>query len=59
MLVVMKHGASAEEVQRVVEKIQELGYDARPIPGQQRTAIGLVGNDGRVDCRCPAGPSVV
>ena len=49
MLVVMKHGASAEEVQRVVEKIQELGYDARPIPGQQRTAIGLVGNDGRVD----------
>jgi len=49
MLVVMKHGASAEEVQRVVDKIQELGYDARPIPGQQRTAIGLVGNDGRVD----------
>ena len=49
MLVVMKHDASAEEVQRVVDKIQELGYDARPIPGQQRTAIGLVGNDGRVD----------
>jgi 3-deoxy-7-phosphoheptulonate synthase len=49
MLVVMKHGASTEEVQRVVEKIEELGYDARPIPGQQRTAIGLVGNDGRVD----------
>lgn len=49
MLVVMKHGASTDEVQRVVEKIRELGYDARPIPGQQRTAIGLVGNDGRVD----------
>jgi 3-deoxy-7-phosphoheptulonate synthase len=26
-----------------------MGYDARPIPGKQRTAIGLIGNDGKVD----------
>jgi 3-deoxy-7-phosphoheptulonate synthase len=49
MLVVMKHGAAEEEVRRVVDTIEQLGYKARPIPGQQRTAIGLVGNDGRVD----------
>jgi 3-deoxy-7-phosphoheptulonate synthase len=49
MLVVMNHTASDSEVGRVVETIREMGYDARPIPGKQRTAIGLIGNDGKVD----------
>jgi len=49
MLVVMKQSASEEEIGRVVETIQDMGYDARPIPGKQRTAVGLIGNDGRVD----------
>ena len=49
MLVVMKHNAAAEEIERVVATIKEMGYDARPIPGEQRTAVGLIGNDGRVD----------
>ena len=49
MLVVMRHGASNDDVRRVVDAIEELGYEARPIPGQQRTAVGLVGNDGKVD----------
>ena len=49
MLVVMKQSASEEEIGRVVETIQDMGYDARPMPGKQRTAVGLIGNDGRVD----------
>ena len=49
MLIVMKHNATAEEVQGAVDTIDTLGYQARPMPGRQRTAIGLVGNDGRVD----------
>ncbi len=49
MLIVMKHGASDAEVRGAVDAIRDLGYEARPIPGRQRTAIGLVGNDGRVD----------
>ncbi len=49
MLVVMKHNASQEQIQGVVETIETLGYQARPIPGGQRTAVGLIGNDGRVD----------
>jgi 3-deoxy-7-phosphoheptulonate synthase len=49
MLVVMQHGASQSDVDRVVRTIEELGYQARPMPGAQRTAVGLVGNDGRVD----------
>src|SRR5947209_12456427 len=49
MLVVMQHDATAKDVERVVAIIQEMGYEARPMPGAQRTAVGLVGNDGRVD----------
>ena len=49
MLVVMEHGATEAQVARVVEVIVEMGYQARPMPGAQRTSVGLVGNDGRVD----------
>jgi len=49
MLIVMRHGAPPEDVQRVVAVIEEMGYQARPMPGRQRTTVGLVGNDGRVD----------
>src|SRR5712691_741135 len=49
MLIVMRHGATDEEIQKVVAVIKEMGYQARPMPGTQRTAVGLVGNDGRVD----------
>jgi 3-deoxy-7-phosphoheptulonate synthase len=49
MLIVMQHGATAEEVRGVVAAIEEMGYQARPMPGKQRTAVGLVGNDGKVD----------
>lgn len=49
MLVVMKHNASDDDIQNVVEVIEDMGYGARPIPGEQRTAVGLIGNDGRVD----------
>src|SRR3989454_10341265 len=45
----MRHGATEDEVRRVITVIEEMGYKARPMPGAQRTAVGLVGNDGRVD----------
>ncbi len=49
MLVVMRHSAPQEDIDRVVATIEEMGYTARPMPGKQRTTVGLVGNDGRVD----------
>jgi len=56
----MRHGAPAADVERVVAVINEMGYIAHPMPGAQRTAVGLVGNDGRVDAgRIEALPSVV
>jgi len=60
MLVVMEHGASSKDVDRVVQVVEEMGYEARPMPGAQRTAVGMVGNDGRVDAsRIAALPGVV
>ncbi len=55
MLVVMRHDATADEIAGVVEAIEAMGYEARTVPGRQRTAIGIVGNDGRVDAARLAG----
>ena len=49
MLVVMQQNATQPQIDRVVATIEEMGYEARPMPGAQRTTVGLVGNDGRVD----------
>ncbi|HMA22552.1 MAG TPA: 3-deoxy-7-phosphoheptulonate synthase [Gemmatimonadaceae bacterium] len=49
MLVVMQNQATQADIDRVVKTIEEMGYAARPMPGETRTTIGLVGNDGRVD----------
>jgi len=49
MLVVMKKDASQEDIARVIEKARTVGYEARPIPGKERIAIGIVGNDHPID----------
>jgi 3-deoxy-7-phosphoheptulonate synthase len=49
MLVVMKAQATPEEIQAVCETIEQLGFRAHPLPGAQRTAIGITGNKGEVD----------
>ena len=49
MLVVMLNDATEAQVARVVAVITEMGYEGRPMPGAQRTTVGLIGNDGRVD----------
>ena len=49
MLVVMSHNATPAHIQGVIDTIRQMGYEAAPIPGRQRTAVGLIGNDGKVD----------
>ena len=49
MLVVMKAQAEAADIARVREKIEALGFRAHIIPGEQRTAVGVTGNNGAVD----------
>jgi 3-deoxy-7-phosphoheptulonate synthase len=49
MLIVMKNNATEEEINGVVKKIESLGFNARPIPGSNRTAIGIIGNQNYID----------
>jgi 3-deoxy-7-phosphoheptulonate synthase len=49
MLVVMRQGAAPDEIAGVVRAIEARGFKAHPIPGAQRTAIGITGNRGAVD----------
>ena len=49
MLVLMNPQARAEDVQRVCAKIESLGFRAHPMPGAQRTAIGVTGNPGPIE----------
>lgn len=49
MLIVMNHTAAQADIDRVIATIGEMGYTAAPIPGSQRTAIGVLGNKGYVD----------
>ena len=59
MLIVMKQDATPAEIAGVVAVINAMGYEARPMPGRQRTTVGLVGNDGRVDASTIEGMSGV
>ena len=49
MLIVMKPQATAEDIARVARKIEAMGYRAHPMPGAQRTAIGITGNPGPIE----------
>jgi 3-deoxy-7-phosphoheptulonate synthase len=49
MLVVMRQDATPKEIEGVVAAIEARGFKAHPIPGAQRTAIGITGNKGALD----------
>src|SRR5205807_1441907 len=51
MLIVMKPGADAQEIDAVVNVIQEFGLRPHSMPGATRTAIGITGNQGPIDGR--------
>ncbi len=49
MLIVMDRSATTADVGRVVEAAERMGLKAHPIPGEQRTAVGITGNRGTVE----------
>ena len=49
MLIVMNHTAADSEIKAVTTAVERMGLTAAPIPGSQRTAIGVLGNKGYVD----------
>ncbi len=44
MLIVMDKGVTQAELNAVIAKIERMGYKANPIPGAERVAIGITGN---------------
>src|SRR5215831_18803278 len=49
MLIVMTAHASEGEIDNVVRVVEALGFRAHVMPGANRTAIGVTGNQGAVD----------
>jgi 3-deoxy-7-phosphoheptulonate synthase len=49
MLVVMQSHATEQQIRAVCERVESLGLKAHPIPGANRTAIGITGNKGALD----------
>ena len=47
MLVNMSAGATRQEIDHVIERIKECGFQAHVIEGAERTVIGAVGSSGR------------
>jgi 3-deoxy-7-phosphoheptulonate synthase len=45
----MKNDATEEQVQAVIREIESSGYRGVPMPGAQRTAVCIIGNQGPVD----------
>jgi 3-deoxy-7-phosphoheptulonate synthase len=49
MLIVMQAHATEEQVRAVCQRIESLGLKAHPMPGANRTAVGITGNRGAID----------
>lgn len=49
MLIVMNHKAGNRQIETVTRAIEAMGLTAAPIPGSERTAIGVLGNKGYID----------
>ena len=49
MLIVMHHKAGQKQINAVLKAVEKMGLTAAPIPGSERTAIGVLGNKGYVD----------
>ena len=49
MLIVMHRNATQKQINAVMAAVEKMDLTASPIPGSERTAIGVLGNKGYVD----------
>ena len=49
MIIIMKHNATAQEISAVVEHIESLGFRAHLSAGEERTIIGVIGDERPVE----------
>jgi 3-deoxy-7-phosphoheptulonate synthase len=45
MVIVMKKGATEAQIAHVIQRVEDLGYQAHLSRGEERTIIGIIGND--------------
>ena len=49
MIIVMENGATSEQIEGVVRKIKEFGLDSNVSRGTERTVIGAIGDERKLD----------
>ncbi len=49
MVIVMQHGASARQIAAIVSRVESMGYRAHLVQGEERTIIGVIGDDRPID----------
>ena len=49
MIIVMKSGASAKQISAAVSRVEALGYRVHLSQGEERTIIGVIGDDRPID----------
>ncbi|MBI5030628.1 MAG: 3-deoxy-7-phosphoheptulonate synthase [Chloroflexi bacterium] len=49
MVIVMKHHASSEEIKYVMQHVESLGFKTHPVYGEERTIIGVIGDERPVE----------
>jgi 3-deoxy-7-phosphoheptulonate synthase len=49
MVIVMQHGASAKQISSIVARVESMGYRAHLVQGEERTIIGVIGDDRPID----------
>ena len=45
MIIVMKAGATQQQIEHVFDKVKELGFKVHPIYGELRTVIACIGDE--------------
>jgi len=45
MIIVMKDGATKPQIEHVLDKVRQLGYQTHPIYGERRTVVACVGDE--------------
>ena len=49
MVIVMQHGANAKQISAIVARVESMGYRAHLVQGEERTIIGVIGDDRPID----------
>jgi 3-deoxy-7-phosphoheptulonate synthase len=49
MIIIMKMGASQEEIQGVIQRVESVGYRTHLSEGEERTIIGVIGDERPLD----------